>query len=399
VESAFAVAALRVCAAARTRVFTGTWPWYPYGVRSAETPTPPAAPSPAADALHVPGSTHRRLRWAGPALIVAGVAVALIRPGAALAWALLAAGAALAWVVTRTTTPDRGCAFCGAGREQVPFLVTGAAVSLCPECAVAASARTAEELDRRGEHAEWNRLFVAGLPERASRALSRPYVEALVGSDRSPEHARDAVACCLRFGHHRLAQELLESLPEPERRPLDWINLGFALGEQGRFADAIAATRRAGTGEGSAEAPWILANTAWYELQLRPDAARDDLARWLAQTVEARRTLAARRPPGTGGDEASRHAVASFRGIEAELLRRGGDAAGALGALDAADAEAPTTGERLVLRARALADLGRAAEARADAELALGLLRGDAREAGDARRLLESLPRDGGSAA
>jgi tetratricopeptide (TPR) repeat protein len=322
---------------------------------------------------------------------VAGIAAALSRPGSPLAWALIAAGAALAWVGTRTTPPDQACAFCGTGREQVPFLITGTSVSICAECATGAAARSAEELDRRGELSEWTRMFLGGLPERASVALSRPYIEALVGGDRSPEWVRAAMACCFRFGHHRLAQELLETIPEPERAPLDWINLGFALGEQGRFADALAAIRRADAGEGGAEAPWVLANTAWYELQLHPDASRDDLARWLARTVEARNGLASRLAPGT---EATRHALASFRGAEAELLRRMGDADGALRALEAADAEEPPRGERLLIRARVLADLGRTDDARAHAELALGLLRPDAREAGEARRLLDALAAD-----
>jgi tetratricopeptide (TPR) repeat protein len=335
---------------------------------------------------------HRLVRLGGPILVVAAFAAAFIRPGTPLVWALLAAGLTLALVAMRTTSPDRACAFCGAGREQVPFLITGTSVSICPECAVGASARTAEELDRQGQRVEWARLFLAGLPERASVALSRPYVETVVGGDRSPEWVRASLACCFRFGHYRLAQELLESIPELERTPLDWINLGFALGEQGLVVDALAATRRAaGAGDG-AEAPWLLANGAWYELKLRPEATKDELARWLAQVTEARRTLASRQPPGTGEHEASRPALASFLGIEAELLRRLGDAAGALRALDAADGEAPSTGERLVIRARALADLGRTAEARAHLELAVGLLRPEARETQEARLLLEALP-------
>jgi tetratricopeptide (TPR) repeat protein len=342
---------------------------------------------------------HRLVRLGGPVLVVAAFAATFIRPGTPLVWALLAAGLTLALVAMRTTSPDRACAFCGAGREQVPFLITGTSVSICPECAVGASARSAEELDRQGQRVEWARLFLGGLPERASLALSRPYVETIVGGDRSPAWVRASLACCFRFGHHRLAQELLEGIPEVERTPLDWINLGFALGEQGLVQDALAATRRAAGPADGAEAPWVLANGAWYELKLRPDAPKEEVARWLAQVVEARRTLASRHPPGSGENESSRQAVAAFRGIEAELLRRLGDAAAALGALDAADAEAPSTGERLVIRARALADLGRTGEASAHVELALRLLRPEAREAQEARVLLEALPAAGSARA
>jgi tetratricopeptide (TPR) repeat protein len=340
---------------------------------------------------------RRALGLGGPVLFVAGIVLAVARPGSSLAWALGGAGAALVLVARRTTASDRGCAFCGADRERVAFLVTGPSVSICPECAAAASAKTAEELDRRGQLLEWTRMFLGGLPERAPLSLSRPYVEMVVGSERSPEWIRASLACCFRFGHHRLAQELLEAIPEPARTPFDWINLGFALGEQGRHAEALAATRRGAAAGDETSAPWVLANGAWYELLLNPGASRDDLARWAADAVEARRLLTAR-PESPEGLDARRQAVASFLGIEAELLRRMGDPEAALRALDDADTQEPPTGERLVVQARALADLARPDEARACAERALAVLRPESRAAAEARRALDALPPAAGPA-
>lgn len=337
-------------------------------------------------ALLAPPALRRLLIIGGPLLVVAAFVVAYARHGTPLFWVLVGAGAVLVAVAARTHGADRGCAFCGVDREHVPFLITGPALSICPECAAAASAQTAEELDRRGLAVEWARLFLGGLPERAPLALSRPYVELVAGSDRSPEGVRASLVTCFRFGHHRLAQELLESIPEAARTPSDWNSLGFALGEQGFPAEALAATRRAAACGGEQPDPWTLANTAWYELQLHPGATGDDLARWLGQVAEARRLLEARCPAGPAAAPWL-HALASFRGIEAELLRRAGDGEGALRRLAEADAQTPPTGERLLLRARALAALGRAAECRAEAERALTLLRPDARAAEEARRL------------
>lgn len=367
---------------------------------ASDAPSPalpaPALPAPAPPreprrVIRAAPAFHRALLVAGPVLIVAGIVLAVARPGTSLAWGLAGAGAALVLVARKTSASDRACAFCGAGREHVPFLVTGATVSICPECAAVASARTADELARRGQAAEWTQLFLGGLPERAPLSLSRPYVEAVIGAERSPQWVRQSLACCFRFGHHRLAEELLGAIPEEARTPLDWINLGFALGEQGRYAEALEATRRGAAPGDPASAPWALANGAWYELLASPGASREELSRWVAQVALARRLLAAL-PHGEEDADARRGAAASFRGIEAELHRSAGDPAAALAALAAADAESPPTGERLLTRARTLADLGRPAEARAEAEEALARLRPDARAAEAARGLLEELP-------
>jgi hypothetical protein len=74
--------------------------------------------------------------------------------------------------------------------------------------------------------------------------------------------------------------------------------------------------------------------------------------------------------------------------MEADLCRRLGDASAALRALGEADALAPGDGTRRLLRARALADVGRADEARADAR---SRRRPGSPDAEDARRLLDTL--------
>jgi tetratricopeptide (TPR) repeat protein len=333
-----------------------------------------------------PPAVHRALLLAAPVLIVGAFVVAFARPGTPLFWALVGAGVALVAVASRARASDRGCAFCGRDGQSVAFLISGLAVSVCPDCAAAASARAEDELARRGLSGEWTRMFLAGLPERAPVELSRPHVERLIAQDRSPEGIRASVACCLRFGHHRRAQELLEAVPEPERAPSDWMNLAFALGEQGRHAEALAALRRAAPAGTEGEDPWVVANTAWYELQLDPDPPPEHLSRWLAQVADARQALQQTRPEAAAVESWS-DAVASFRGIEAELLRRTGDGEAALRCLAEADLVAPQSGERLLIRARTLAALGRSAEAAAEAARALQLLRPDARGADEARRL------------
>lgn len=356
---------------------------------SIPSPPPPAsAGSPSVrGSLLAPPELRRRLILAGPTLAVAAFVAAWARPGTPLFWVLVGAAVAVVAVATRTRASDRACAFCGAGGEQVSFLVTGPAVSLCAGCAAAASAKSAEELDRQGLHVEWLQAFLGGLSERAPLALSRPHLERLAWTDPAPEALRASAAWCARLGHHALARELLETLPEADRTALDWSDLAAALGAEGRLGDALAAARRAA--DGTPAGAWSIAQAAWLELQLHPGAPAEDLARWLEQVVEARRQL--QDAVGDAGDAGLEDRVASCWTVEAELRRRTGDGEGALRCLDEAAARVGPDGERLLVRARTLAALGRAAEARGEAERAVALLRPDAQAAEDARRLLDEL--------
>lgn len=187
-----------------------------------------------------------------------------------------------------------------------------------------------------------------------------------------------------RYRRRPLARELLEGIPEAERQAEDWIDLGVALGEEGRFADALQATERAAVG-GDEHRPWMLGNSAWFRSRLHPQATPDERAAWLRDVEEAKRLIGARRPTGW------ERVMSSFRGTEAELRRLSGDLEGALQVLERAEAEQPLTGYHLVIRAQALAALGRCGEAREAVERALSLLHPEELVAEEARQLLAKL--------
>lgn len=274
------------------------------------------------------------------------------------------------------------CSFCGASRRAVKAMVGGPAAALCDECLKAMLPIFAGDFDARGQVSAWCAHLLHGLPPRCPRAVSRPLIERVAGEDRSLEGVRSAVQWCFRTGNEPLARELLEAIPAAMRQASEWINLGLALSEEGRFEEALQATARAA---GDDHLPWVLNNTAWYQAHLSPLASPEEWAVLQRQVERAQRLLAARRPVGW------ERIQPYFAGTEAELMRRAGDAAGALRRLEGVSGEGPWTGQHLIIRAQAELTLGRAAEARGALERAVDRLHPECRPAAQARQLLASL--------
>jgi hypothetical protein len=164
--------------------------------------------------------------------------------------------------MAQVRTAGQECAFCGAKRERVKFFVAGDAADICDTCVFGAMAHVASDFDKRNETVEWCRRLLGGLPGHCPRAISRPFIEMVAGPgpDRTAISIRNAVGWCVRTGNSPLALELLEALPEAERQPSDWINLGWAFGQEGRFAEAFHVTTRPLPEE---DRPWVLTNLVW----------------------------------------------------------------------------------------------------------------------------------------
>ena len=305
--------------------------------------------------------------------------------GGAAAWKafiLFGAAVALGAVLATARTPESSCSFCGAPRAKATWLVAGQSASICDRCIQAALAEFAKHFASRGETSDWCNRFLGALPSHCPRAISRPFIERLAGQEWTAAEIRNAVGWCFKLGNEPFARHLLELIPEPERHPEDWLNLGVALGEEGRFEDALEATKRALPGGDERLRPWVLNNSAWFRSRLLPDAMADERAAWLRDVEEAERLIGARR-------QADRERLMPYlRGTKAELRRLSGDLEGAIQVIERAAAEQPLTGAQLFIRAQALAALGRHAEARESLERALSLLHPEERMADEARRLL-----------
>jgi len=230
----------------------------------------------------------------------------------------------------------------------------------------------------------WCKGLLQGLPAGCPRAVSRPLIERLAGSERKPAAIREAVAWCLKLGNEPFARELIEAIPEGERLPIDWINLGVALGGEGRFSEALEATEHAVQGADE-HRPWVLNNVAWFRAHLRPEAPAEERVAWLAAVREAQRLLEAQRPQGWTTP------MSYFIGTEAELLRLGGDLQGALAAVDRAVAVHSGIPYQLLIRSKVLAAMGRPTDARAAAEEALRKAHPESDQAAKATRLLATI--------
>jgi len=336
--------------------------------------------------LHLHGSRASKVvfGWGAGACMVAGLGLSgTPAPFRWLAVPLLGMAYLSVPLLLLIGAPEHACSMCGTARRRLGTLLAGEAASICEGCARFAMKTLAQEAERKGRAEAWCDDLIQLLPERCPRGLSRAFVERLTGRDRTSSGLRHAAQRALDLGNEPLARELLEELPEAERQPVDWLNLGVALADLDRDADALAATERAAGV--AALRPWVLNNAVWFRTQLQPDASAAERTRWLAEVEEAQRLLAEAHPHGW------QRSMGWFRGTEAEVRRLSGDLEGALAALARAEAEHPLAGEHLARRARVLADLGRMDEDRGELERALALLHPEGKAAADARALLASL--------
>ena len=325
---------------------------------------------------------------AGLSFVAALVVAGLSPPLRWLALPLLGVASLAIPLALPVRAPEQACSFCGTTRRNLKSLLAGDATSICDGCARAAMKALAEHAGQRGDAEAWCGGLIHLLPPQCPRSLSRPFVERLVGKARTAAGLRNAAGWALRLGNEPQARELLEELPESERQPWDWVNLGVALSDEGRDAEALAATERA-AGDPWLR-PWVLNNAVWFRTQLQPGVSAADRARWLEELEEAVRLLEAARPEGW------KESLGWFRATEAEVRRRSGDLEGALRALQRAEAEHPLAGEQLWRRAIVLSELGRRDDARAELERALKVLHPEGRGAAEARGLRASLAQEKG---
>jgi tetratricopeptide (TPR) repeat protein len=340
--------------------------------------------------FRVYASKHARrlLTLTATTVLVAGSASLLAGPSTGLlsqvGWGLFGAAFALLAVVLRTRTPEEECAFCRKARPEVKLLVAGPSVAICDECANFPMAIVAEEFERRKEPREWHRRYLDCLPLRCPVALSRPLIERVAAKAADRTALREVAALSLRLGNNEAAAEILQRIPEPDRQSQDWLSLGVGLGHCGRYDEAIAATVKALEGDDGTCRPVCLNNLAWFRVRSQPDAPESTRTEWLTSIAEAKRLLADR---AISVDQTAY--VQACHGTEAELLRSLGDREGALRALSEADKLGPhLRGERLLIRARVLADSGQMPEAHEVARQALEVLHPDSLAAREANELL-----------
>jgi hypothetical protein len=210
-------------------------------------------------------------------------------------------------------------------------------------------------------------------------------LEALLDGAAGPALLRQVASTAIRLHNHPLAADLLERIAESERTAKDWLNLGVALNQNGRDADALAATSEALALDDGALRPWCLNNAVYFGCQVAGRPSDAQTIRWLTDLEDARRLLSKHKPAGW------EIVLQSCYGTEAELQHVTGDDARALQALAAAEKLAPLGCERLLIRARVLASSGLSSRAREQAEQALQGLHPQSRSADEARQLLATL--------
>lgn len=175
---------------------------------------------------------------------------------------------------------------------------------------------------------------------------------------------RGAFHGALGLRNYAAAVDYGSRIPEGERRGSDWLNLGVALHDLGRHADAATAARRVRElGEGWLT-PHALNNAVCFGLALDPSAPPSQLTAWIADLERARGLLGETAPCDTG-------LLASCFGTQASVEVALGQPELALVSLEQADKLAPGSPERLVIRAKALLALGRREQAHAELRAAL----------------------------
>jgi tetratricopeptide (TPR) repeat protein len=185
------------------------------------------------------------------------------------------------------------------------------------------------------------------------------------------------------------AERASNAIPEAERTGADWINLGAALSDLGRFDEGISATSRATADE---DAPWVKNNVIWMSLRkgtggsYRDGAiSRDVAARWLRELEDAQGWLAQKKPNGW------QHVQSLCIGTQAEIQLTIGALDDAMLSLDRAAALSPPNARQRLCRARILAKRGERAKAREEVERALAGLHPEGDTVAEVRAFAEEL--------
>ena len=326
------------------------------------------------------GQQGRRRFWIAASLFGAS-AVACWFVGVVELTAFCSGAAATLLVVSGLITlPDEECAFCQRARAQVDSLVAAPHVSICEDCTQRSTAVLAEKSARTGG-GRWLKHLALSLPPKCPRAVSSPVFRALAFQDAAERQA--LISQAFAVGNPEAVCELVVRVPEAERLPSDWINLGVALEHLGRFDEAISAVEHvAGLPD---EEPWLLNNRGTARLEAQPPCDEATLRALLADNVRARDLLSAKKPPGFEWP------LASMWGAAAELHRRLGQPEQVRRCVATAEKlRAPTTG-LLLTQARLARDEGATEEARRLLTSALEAAHPESRDAEQARSLLNAL--------
>ncbi len=227
----------------------------------------------------------------------------------------------------------------------------------------------------------WIERTVLSLPRRTPRAISTPLFGAVVVKDEKQRYS--LLRKAFDIGNSEAASALIMSVPEAERTPSEWVNLGVALENQGRFAEALAALTHV---EAQADQePWVLNNRGTARLESGP-CDEQVLRQLLADNQRACQLISVRKPEGF------ERAAAAMWGAGAELHRRLGEREETLKCLNKAAALSGPDPCRLLTHAELVLAEGRAEEARALLIQALDLAHPESRDASKARALLSDLP-------
>jgi hypothetical protein len=319
--------------------------------------------------LYFSRRTRRRFIAATMILFAAAVlnwvgSVATERPTlSSLGWFLAGVGAvAFVFALFGRTERDE-CAFCLRRRAAVTLLVAGPSVSICDGCVGLPMGIVAEELERRREPQNWHRRFLEGLPRQCPIRVSSPLLHLSAEADSTNENIRSLVPEAFRLGNYSMVRDLLQRIPEIERRAEDWINLGVAFGSLGMYRAAVESTLHAES-KGEAHRPWLLNNSAWFRVREK-DLSAGEVTELLQRLEEAKATVRKQAPSGWES------VLANFMGTEAELKRALGDFNGSERALAEAEKLGGMTPERLLIRARVAIESKRFDDARHDLQRAI----------------------------
>ncbi len=200
--------------------------------------------------------------------------------------------ASLLLVAALIRIPDVECAFCRRPRREVTNLIAAISVSICDDCLPWAMTPVNEASLRAGS-GRWLLDVLASLPAHSPRAISRPLILAARRTD--PAQRERLIRQSFRLSNEPALIEMFALVPEDERGPSEWINLGVAFEREGRTTEALEAlTHVAADPE---QEPWVLNNGAASRVAI-PETDVEALKKLVGDNTRARRLIEEPRPPG-----------------------------------------------------------------------------------------------------
>jgi tetratricopeptide (TPR) repeat protein len=280
--------------------------------------------------------------------------------------------------------PKQRCSFCLKPNTQVKVLVVSPRAGICEECAALTLENIAAHCEKTRNYLSLYSMLLDALPTTVPTVVSGALLKAVADETTSLDEKRRIASRCIDFFNNALAADLLFQIPEQEREAEDFINLGVALGRLGRLDEALHFTKSALNLDVDLH-PLALNNAAWFQLQKDPEAAKEDLLRWIADIEQARHLLA------DLALDRQKFLLLHCLCTEAALRNALGDMDGAEAALNELKTLGPLKGRPLLIRGRMALKSGKPMSAALDFQRAIEDLHP---ESEDAKEAVMSLSRD-----